>query len=74
MANVLATYTILLVIFGAFLEASGAQRFFIDFPLAAVGHKIGGPAMGYSIVLAEGAEEGTVPQITYKILSYTRSP
>jgi TRAP transporter 4TM/12TM fusion protein len=44
MANVLATYIILFVIFGAFLEASGAQRFFIDFPLAAVGDKIGGPA------------------------------
>ena len=44
MANVLATYIILFVIFGAFLEASGAQRFFIDFPLAAVGHRIGGPA------------------------------
>lgn len=44
MANVLATYVILFVVFGAFLEASGAQRFFIDFPLAAVGHRIGGPA------------------------------
>ena len=44
MANVLATYVILFVIFGAFLEHSGAQRFFIDFPLAAVGHRIGGPA------------------------------
>jgi len=44
MANVLATYVILFVLFGAFLEKSGAQRFFIDFPLAAVGHKIGGPA------------------------------
>jgi TRAP transporter 4TM/12TM fusion protein len=44
MANVLATYIILFVIFGAFLEASGAQRFFIDWPLAAVGHRIGGPA------------------------------
>ncbi len=44
MANVLATYILLFVIFGAFLERSGAQRFFIDFPLAAVGHKIGGPA------------------------------
>ncbi len=44
MANVLATYIILFVIFGAFLKQSGAQRFFIDFPLAAVGHKIGGPA------------------------------
>jgi TRAP transporter 4TM/12TM fusion protein len=44
MANVLATYVILFVLFGAFLETSGAQKFFIDFPLAAVGHKIGGPA------------------------------
>jgi TRAP transporter 4TM/12TM fusion protein len=44
MANVLATYVLLFVLFGAFLEKSGAQRFFIDFPLAAVGHKIGGPA------------------------------
>lgn len=44
MANVLATYVILFVFFGAFLEKSGAQKFFIDFPLAAVGHKVGGPA------------------------------
>jgi len=44
MANVLATYVILFVLFGAFLEKSGAQRFFIDFPMAAVGHRVGGPA------------------------------
>ena len=44
MANVLATYVVLFVLFGAFLERCGAHRFFIDFPLAAVGHKIGGPA------------------------------
>jgi TRAP-type uncharacterized transport system fused permease subunit len=44
MANVLATYVLLFVIFGAFLEKCGAEKFFIDFPLAAVGHKIGGPA------------------------------
>ncbi len=44
MANVLATYVILFVLFGAFLESSGAQKFFIDFPLAAVGHRVGGPA------------------------------
>jgi len=44
MANVLATYVLLFVLFGAFLEKSGAERFFIDFPLAAVGHRIGGPA------------------------------
>jgi len=41
MIGVLATYIILFVIFGAFLEKSGAQRFFIDSPLAAAGHKIG---------------------------------
>jgi TRAP transporter 4TM/12TM fusion protein len=52
MANVLATYIILFVIFGAFLEKSGAQRFFIDLPLAAVGHKIGGP--GKVSVIASG--------------------
>ena len=52
MANVLATYILLFVIFGAFLEKSGAQRFFIDFPLAAVGHKIGGP--GKVAVVASG--------------------
>jgi TRAP transporter 4TM/12TM fusion protein len=52
MANVLATYIILFVIFGAFLEKSGAQRFFINFPLAAVGHKIGGP--GKVSVIASG--------------------
>ncbi len=44
MANVLATYIILFVLFGAFLEKCGAQKFFIDFPLAAVGHRVGGPA------------------------------
>ncbi len=44
MANVLATYVILFVLFGAFLEKCGAQKFFIDWPLAAVGHTVGGPA------------------------------
>ncbi len=52
MANVLATYILLFVIFGAFLEKSGAQRFIIDFPLAAVGHKIGGA--GKVSVIASG--------------------
>ena len=42
--DVSATIVFLFVLFGAFLEKSGAQKFFIDFPLAAVGHKIGGPA------------------------------
>lgn len=44
MANVLATYVLLFVLFGAFLEKSGAQKFFIDLPLAAVGDRVGGPA------------------------------
>ena len=44
MANVLATYIVLFVIFGAFLEKSGAKQFFIDFPQAAFGRTIGGPA------------------------------
>ena len=39
-------------IFGAFLEKCGAQKFFVDFPLAAVGHKIGGP--GKVAVIASG--------------------
>ncbi len=52
MANVLATYVVLFVIFGAFLERCGAQRFFIDFPLAAVGHRVGGP--GKVSVIASG--------------------
>ncbi len=44
MANVLATYVLLFVLFGAYLEKCGAQKFFIDWPLAAVGHRVGGPA------------------------------
>ncbi|MCK4536737.1 MAG: TRAP transporter fused permease subunit [Desulfuromonadales bacterium] len=52
MANVLATYILLFVLFGAFLEKCGAQKFFIDFPLAAVGHKVGGP--GKVAVIASG--------------------
>jgi TRAP transporter 4TM/12TM fusion protein len=52
MANVLATYVILFVLFGAFLEKCGAQKFFIDWPLAAVGHTTGGP--GKVSVIASG--------------------
>jgi TRAP transporter 4TM/12TM fusion protein len=52
MASVLATYVILFVLFGAYLEKCGAQRFFIDWPLAAVGHRIGGP--GKVSVIASG--------------------
>jgi TRAP transporter 4TM/12TM fusion protein len=52
MADVLATYVLLFVLFGAFLAASGAERFFIDWPLAAVGHRTGGP--GKVSVIASG--------------------
>ena len=44
MANVLATYVILFIFFGAFLQKSGAGRFFIDLPLAIAGQSTGGPA------------------------------
>lgn len=43
-ANAIASFILLFVIFGSFLEKSGAHKFFIDFPLALVGHKTGGPA------------------------------
>lgn len=44
MANVLVTYVILFIFFGAFLRKSGASRFFIDLPLALAGRTTGGPA------------------------------
>ncbi|MBW2519576.1 MAG: TRAP transporter large permease subunit, partial [Deltaproteobacteria bacterium] len=43
MANVLATYVILFIFFGAFLHKSGAGKFFIDLPLAIAGRSTGGP-------------------------------
>jgi TRAP transporter 4TM/12TM fusion protein len=44
MADVLVTYVILFIFFGAFLQASGCARFFIDLPLAVAGRSVGGPA------------------------------
>ncbi|NJL34798.1 MAG: TRAP transporter fused permease subunit [Chloroflexaceae bacterium] len=44
MANVLVSYVILFIFFGAFLRKSGASRFFIDLPLAIAGRSVGGPA------------------------------
>lgn len=52
MVNVLVTYVILFIFFGAFLRKSGASRFFMDFPLALAGRTIGGPAK--VAVLASG--------------------
>jgi TRAP transporter 4TM/12TM fusion protein len=44
MANVLATYVILFIFFGAFLHKSGAGQFFLDLPLSIAGNTTGGPA------------------------------
>ncbi len=44
MANVMATYVILFIFFGAFLEKSGVGQFFIDLPIAVAGRSVGGPA------------------------------
>lgn len=44
MANVLATYVILFIFFGAFLHKSGSGAFFIDLPLSLAGKSAGGPA------------------------------
>jgi TRAP transporter 4TM/12TM fusion protein len=42
--SVSATYVILFIIFGAFVERSGAGRMFMDFALSLTGHAVGGPA------------------------------
>ncbi len=44
MATVLATYVILFIFFGAFLQKSGAGKFFIDVPMSLAGKSAGGPA------------------------------
>ena len=42
--NVMFTYVFLFVIFGAFLEATGATRFIVDFAQRVFGRSAGGPA------------------------------
>ncbi|MDO8885041.1 TRAP transporter large permease subunit, partial [Pseudotabrizicola sp.] len=42
--GVAATYVFMFVLFGAFLEVTGAGKFFIDMAFAATGRKPGGPA------------------------------
>ena len=42
--NVMFTYVFLFVIFGAFLEATGATRFIVDFAQRVFGRSSGGPA------------------------------
>jgi len=39
-----ATYVMLFILFGAFVERSGAGKLFMDFALALAGHQSGGPA------------------------------
>ena len=44
MASVMATYVILFIFFGAFLEKSGVGQFFINLPMSLTGRSIGGAA------------------------------
>lgn len=50
--GVMATYVYLFVLFGAFLQNTGATDFFIDLAYAMTGHYVGGPAK--TAVLASG--------------------
>ena len=50
--GVAATYVFMFVLFGAFLERTGAGKFFIDLAFAATGRKPGGPAKAAVIASA----------------------
>jgi TRAP transporter 4TM/12TM fusion protein len=50
--GVMSTFLILFILFGAFLEASGAGTFFIQLASSTMGHRVGGPAK--SAVVASG--------------------
>ncbi len=39
-----ATYVVLFILFGAFVERSGAGKLFMDFAISLTGHSVGGPA------------------------------
>ncbi|MGH3665293.1 MAG: TRAP transporter permease [Egibacteraceae bacterium] len=43
-ADIFATYVFIFIIFGSFLERSGATRFLVDLPFAIAGRRRGGPA------------------------------
>ncbi len=51
-ASIFASFVFLFITFGTFLEASGAGKFFIDFPYSVLGRARGGPAK--VAVLASG--------------------
>jgi len=44
MTSVMASYVLIFIYLGAFMERSGMGRFFIDLPLAIAGRSAGGPA------------------------------
>jgi TRAP transporter 4TM/12TM fusion protein len=44
MADVVASFIIPFVVFGAFMEVAGVAKFFVDLSLAALGRIVGGPA------------------------------
>ncbi|AEC20058.1 TRAP transporter, 4TM/12TM fusion protein [Pusillimonas sp. T7-7] len=52
-----ATYVMLFILFGAFVERSGAGQLFMDFALALAGHTAGGPA---KVAVLTSALFGTV--------------
>jgi len=56
-AAIFATFVFLFIIFGAFLQKSGAGRFFIDLPFAVAGSARGGPA---KVAVAVSALMGSV--------------
>jgi TRAP transporter 4TM/12TM fusion protein len=56
-ADIFATYVFIFIIFGAFLQKSGAGQFFVDLPLALAGTVRGGPA---KVAIAVSALMGSV--------------
>jgi len=56
-ADIFATYVFIFIIFGAFLQKSGAGQFFVDLPLAIAGTVRGGPA---KVAIAVSALMGSV--------------
>lgn len=56
-AHIFATYVFIFIIFGAFLQKSGAGQFFVDLPLAVAGTVRGGPA---KVAIAVSALMGSV--------------
>lgn len=51
-ADIFATYVFLFIVFGTFLQKSGAGQFFIDLPYAMAGRFRGGPAKAAILVSA----------------------